>query len=211
MTERYAKAAFRAEISCPVVSILLQGKTDSSGRHVLKRSMFADLLQSMNEVKVHVANPRRLSGLNWKNTGRMKPPKGRELTNSNLAEALKNKSEILQWRNKCLFTEEEWDSFGIGELRSGDFMKAGNCYYKPLGLDLPSRVKVVYMKISNTSRGIRPCPSEVPCDAFRARIGRDTTISDLVKTLRNQRDHNGICFDFGGTSSPETHSHANTY
>ena len=126
MAERYAKSAFRAEIPCPVVAILLPGNTDSSGRPVLERSMFTDLLQALNEVK----------------TGYHKSSGGRAQT-------------------------------------------------------IASRVKVVYMKISNLSHGIRPS-TEVPPDAFRARIGRDTAISDLIKTLR--RGHNSISFDFGGTS-----------
>ena len=64
-----------------------------------------------------------------------------------------------------------------------------------------SGIKVVYMKLSNLSRGIRPSSELVHPDAFRARVGRDTTISDLVKTLqRAQRAQNWISFDFGGTS-----------
>ena len=63
---------------------------------------------------------------------------------------------------------------------------------------ISSRVKVVYMKFSNVSRGVRPFDNKVPRSAFRTRIGRDTTISDLVEALRNQRNHDFISFDFGG-------------
>lgn len=56
----------------------------------------------------------------WKNVGFAKPTDGRELTNGLLATAL-----MLQ----TAFTPEEWDSFGITDLRVGDYVRAGGCWY----------------------------------------------------------------------------------
>lgn len=53
-TEKYARSAFQVNVSCPVVAILLRSKIDPSGRRMLETSMFADLLQSVNEIELPV-------------------------------------------------------------------------------------------------------------------------------------------------------------
>jgi len=57
-------------------------------------------------------------------TGAKKPAEGRELTDKpKLAEALMSKTQ---------FAQEEWDDFGISDLRYGDFIKSGGAYFKPI-------------------------------------------------------------------------------
>ena len=59
-----------------------------------------------------------------------------------------------------------------------------------------SCVKVVFLSLSNMSRGIRPLC--VPENAFRIRLGIDSSIADLVCSLRDQDLYDCMCFDFGG-------------
>ena len=61
-------------------------------------------------------------GLKWKYVGDDEPA-GRELTNTQLVNAL---------RNKTTFTQVQWDSFGIKDLRSDDFVGiplTGHAFY----------------------------------------------------------------------------------
>ena len=53
------------------------------------------------------------------------------------------------------------------------------------------------------SRGIRPLG--VPDNAFRIRVGQDTTIADLVCSLSQQHEHECVSFDFGGKLSQPVH------
>ena len=61
-------------------------------------------------------------GLKWQKSGSARPTQGRELKSDNLTNLLKGKTE---------FSEDEWASCGIGDLRSDDFIKADDCYFKP--------------------------------------------------------------------------------
>ena len=62
------------------------------------------------------------SGLRWKNIGDSRPMEGRELKNPKLANALQTKTE---------FTPDEWDDFGIGDVRENDFVNSRNTYFTP--------------------------------------------------------------------------------
>lgn len=62
------------------------------------------------------------SGLRWKNIGASRPVEGRELENSQLADALQTKTE---------FTPDEWDNFEIANVRENDFVKSRNNYFMP--------------------------------------------------------------------------------
>jgi hypothetical protein len=62
-----------------------------------------------------------------------------------------------------------------------------------------SLVNVVFQNLCNMSRGIRP--SGVPENAYRIRLGTDSSIADLVSSVRRQDSHDCICFDFGGDAS----------
>jgi len=63
------------------------------------------------------------SGLKWQNVGATKPEQGRELDNAKLADALMNKTE---------FTEQEWNNFGITDLRNDHVVKSGATYLQPV-------------------------------------------------------------------------------
>jgi hypothetical protein len=62
-----------------------------------------------------------LPGLKWINTGVFEPTQGREVTNPELANALKTKLE---------FTQDEWNAFGVVNLGKDDFIKSGQFYFK---------------------------------------------------------------------------------
>jgi len=62
------------------------------------------------------------SGLSWKMAGSTKLAQGRELTNAALSEAL---------TQTTTFTQEQWDAFGIDDLRDYDYIQAGDRYYQP--------------------------------------------------------------------------------
>ena len=62
------------------------------------------------------------SGLMWRKAGDTKPVHGRNLENSELAEALTRKIE---------FSQQEWDKFGIKDLCIDDFVKSGESYFTP--------------------------------------------------------------------------------
>ena len=55
------------------------------------------------------------AGLKWENIGTVQPASGRKLENTELAEALTRGTE---------FTQQQWKSFGINDLRNGDFIES---------------------------------------------------------------------------------------
>ncbi len=61
------------------------------------------------------------AGLKWEKAGDSKPTQGRELSHPELAAALESKTE---------FTQQEWDAFGISDVRSHDFIKVGDAYFR---------------------------------------------------------------------------------
>jgi len=61
-------------------------------------------------------------GLKWQNIGNASPDAGRVLENSELAEALTRTIE---------FSHQEWEAFGIKNLRITDFVKSGDSYFNP--------------------------------------------------------------------------------
>ena len=61
-------------------------------------------------------------GLTWVRTGATTPTGGEELHNANLERALTRKTE---------FTPEEWEAFGVTDLRADHFVKSANSYFKP--------------------------------------------------------------------------------
>lgn len=68
---------------------------------------------------------RAASGSKWRNTGATKPIEGRELSNSNLASALKITTD---------FSKENWDAFGLEDLRSTDWIKSGAFHERDDGI-----------------------------------------------------------------------------
>ena len=72
--------------------------------------------------ELHGLPDERASGLKWTSVGCTKPTFGRELSKPELAHALTEKTD---------FNENEWDEFEISMLRFDDFIKVGECYFKP--------------------------------------------------------------------------------
>ena len=62
------------------------------------------------------------SGLKWVDAGPKQPDKGRELVHSKLAEALTIGNE---------FTTQEWEAFGIQDLRMDHRVQSGKSYFRP--------------------------------------------------------------------------------
>ena len=61
-------------------------------------------------------------GLKWLPAGDTEPAMGRNLEHAKLAEALRSKTE---------FTKQEWEVFGIKDLRTDHFIKSGHSYFQP--------------------------------------------------------------------------------
>ena len=67
------------------------------------------------------------TGLKWERTGQKPKPtegegKGGELTAPKLAEALAKQTQ---------FSQEEWDGFGIKDLRDDHFIQSRGAYFRP--------------------------------------------------------------------------------
>ena len=80
-----------------------------------------------NLMKIDLQNlqgkvPSFIIGLRWLVAGDTEPTTGHNLQDANLAEALQKRTE---------FTQQEWDAFGIKDLREDHFIKSGNSYFKP--------------------------------------------------------------------------------
>ena len=75
-------------------------------------------------------------GLTWRKLKRSTSELlGRRLTNEELKNALKTKSE---------FTAPEWAAFGIEDLQPDDFVEVGASYFKPVAISLPALDKALY-------------------------------------------------------------------
>ena len=62
------------------------------------------------------------SGLKWREAGDGTPRSGQELTNAQLSEALKTRTE---------FAQAEWDAFNVKGLRMDHFIKSDAAYFQP--------------------------------------------------------------------------------
>jgi hypothetical protein len=67
------------------------------------------------------------SSFSWREISDTQPTNGRKLANVDLAEALRDKHE---------FTQQEWDKFGIVDLRTDDFIKSGESFFQPAAINL---------------------------------------------------------------------------
>ena len=112
-----------------------------TGVHLINRLKEED---SCGQVVVQVDKPSvEFSGLKWLNTGDSPPTNGRQLENVWLARALTRggKANVAVFRAHLVedparactheFSQEEWDEFGILDLRFDDYIKAGECYFRP--------------------------------------------------------------------------------
>ena len=70
------------------------------------------------------------AGLEWEDVGATPPSGGRELFNPKLAFALKHTTS---------FAQEDMDVFGVTDLRSTDFILAGDSYFRPTAVEAKKR------------------------------------------------------------------------
>jgi len=105
------------------------------------------------------------SGLRWEKAGVKRPKEGRELNCPGLADALVLSTEL---------TQQEWDSFGIKDLRTDDFIRAANTYFRPVvavwvsgvtGVNA-SKVNGTYLLIEEQQRGGRPAYKKEGADVW---------------------------------------------
>eukprot|EP00966_Prymnesium_polylepis_P228680 5292216-Prymnesium_polylepis.1 len=74
-----------------------------------------------------VAESEAVSGLNWIAVGSTRPEDGYEIINPKLSDAMVAPGTA--------FTQEQWDAFGIEEVRTDDYVSAGRQFFKPLNGD----------------------------------------------------------------------------
>lgn len=74
-------------------------------------------------------------GLKWKEVGKEKPENGVEFYNNQLVNALKVKH---------VFTQNEWDSFGIVHLTYTNFIRVDDTYFKPYTVEFKDIKKICY-------------------------------------------------------------------
>jgi hypothetical protein len=87
-------------------------------------------------------------GTRWRSMGMKQPARGRKLSNPELAAALKNKIE---------FTEEEWLSFGIKDLRADDYIITGDLHFSPMDVQSTSALSKASSRRNEVELG--SCPS----------------------------------------------------
>ena len=70
--------------------------------------------------------PVAVPGLRWLSIGPTAPAEGKELIHDALAEALRQKDPF-----SPVFSQEEWDAFGITGVRSNHYVKSGTSFFQP--------------------------------------------------------------------------------
>jgi hypothetical protein len=90
----------------------------------LEKSHFGDVPLPTASFLTFGTTVRGALGSKWKNIGFAEPSKGQELRCDALAASLVNKTE---------FTQQEWASFGIRDVRDDHFVRSGDQYFKPVG------------------------------------------------------------------------------
>jgi hypothetical protein len=113
MAEGRTSAGKRGWFPTSISSALDPGAECSTGhRHALTS------IKTKNFTLLPATSP----GLKWISAGPTKPVPGQELDHPQLREALKDKTE---------FTLQEWNGFGISNLRKDHLVKRGDSYFKP--------------------------------------------------------------------------------
>ena len=112
--------------------------------------------------KAHVVNPELYdwtepvplasAGLVWEDVGETKPD-GDELIIDDAVspDGLAKLAADLQ--KKVTFTEDEYDQFGINDLRATNFIKSGSTYFKPVGAPDPEWTKLEEYNFEGGERG----------------------------------------------------------
>ena len=121
--------------SCSQVVLPWRADAGTKARHdleVLRRyvrglceqaSSLNQHVQSITAESISLASASPPSGLEWRNAGSIKPTEGVQVDNKELAAAL---------AKRTTFTEQEWKTFKITDLRVDSFIKSGDTYFKPV-------------------------------------------------------------------------------
>ena len=72
--------------------------------------------------------PRPSFGLKWRQVGNEPPGRGRELMNAHLREGLLNRFQLSK---PLVFSQAEWDSFGIADLSVDDYIEVDGVFLQP--------------------------------------------------------------------------------
>ena len=124
-------------------------------------------------------------GTRWRSIGMKQPARGRKLSNPELAAALKNKIE---------FTEEEWLSFGIEDLRADDYIITGDLHFSPVDVQTTSALSKASSRRKEVEFG--SCPSISGDVMIRMDfVGADGNFNE-VRTKRQTEERSG------GTNDP---------
>lgn len=108
------------------------------------------------------------SGLQWRNTGNIRPSEGTELPrNEKLATALQTKLE---------FDQVEWDAFGVKGITIDHFIKAGDSYFQPAGLGITD------VKLSKLVDSLLDKDRDLQCTPLS-----DYEMSTLADTMKNKK------------------------
>ena len=101
-------------------SMANRGRVDSFGKTIVSKDGVEDTVES------DAARPGQVSGLKWRNVGGTQPEPGEKLDERMLTEALGN--------GFTTFTQEEWDKFGIRDLRMEHYVHAHGSYFVPAAM-----------------------------------------------------------------------------
>lgn len=81
----------------------------------------------------------RASGLQWESAGAKTPEHGREVSNQRLARALMSQAEYRA--SGFEFTQQEWEEFGIRDLRIFDYVRVGSRCFVPADREEPGNAE----------------------------------------------------------------------
>ena len=102
--------------------VMIRVTESASGAELRSKFESQHLLGSFVRTSLTMATWQPASGLHWRSVGVIAPSEGRSRVNVGLAIKLKSKTE---------FTQEEWDAFGLSDLRIDDYIKSVSTYFTP--------------------------------------------------------------------------------
>ena len=122
------KPEYLVEHLIDTASVPVNG-ADYEKRHLSERARAA----TGPSVQTYIQHAQIPSGLKWINEGASKPDGGHVLISPHLANALQGQTD---------FSQDEWNAFGIQNLRNNTFIKAGDFYFKPAETEPGGEMKV---------------------------------------------------------------------
>ena len=97
---------------------------------IAKYALFQDVKESIkvSGLKWTKIDTPPASGLKWRANASESKPQGQELSDRALVEALTGKKESTQQE----FSKQEWDDLGVINVSMDDFVRLGDCIYRPV-------------------------------------------------------------------------------